>query len=291
MNDKQFVDISTQTSYTQSGLNNTTIALLNPFRYRGYYYNVETNLYYLNSRYYDPQIGRFINADSLTNLDKESFNGLNLFTYCLHNPVNLTDSKGTSWWSDLWDKIKRNWDAIVGTIVSVAMVAGGIALTIFTAGTLANIGATLIGAGVGSFLGGLQSKLNGNSYWGGYLGGFISGGLTGLGAFLGSVGVFVGGALGNFLGTVVTDAINGVKLNDSSYWLNLAADSVLSGLIAIGSFKFGNILSDFNIPGFRDLYASITVWAEFTFSYLFDTSKKLLRDLAKAIRRRFLLAY
>ena len=46
LNDKQFVDISTQTSYTQSGLNNKTIALLNPFRYRGYYYDEETGLYY-----------------------------------------------------------------------------------------------------------------------------------------------------------------------------------------------------------------------------------------------------
>ena len=46
LNDRQFVDISTQTSYTQSGLNNKTIALLNPFRYRSYYYDEETGLYY-----------------------------------------------------------------------------------------------------------------------------------------------------------------------------------------------------------------------------------------------------
>ena len=46
LNDKQFVDISTQTSYTQSGLNNKTIALLNPFRYRSYYYDEEAGLYY-----------------------------------------------------------------------------------------------------------------------------------------------------------------------------------------------------------------------------------------------------
>ena len=40
---------------------NAFIAVKNPFRYRSYYYDFETNLYYLNSRYYDPQIGRFIN--------------------------------------------------------------------------------------------------------------------------------------------------------------------------------------------------------------------------------------
>ena len=89
LNNGQFVDISTQTSYTQSGLNNKTIALLNPFRYRSYYYDVETGLYYLNSRYYDPQIGRFINADDISILSegKDFFNGLNLYDYCGNNLV------------------------------------------------------------------------------------------------------------------------------------------------------------------------------------------------------------
>ena len=61
---------------------------INPFRYRGYYYDAETGLYYLNSRYYDPEIGRFISPDSLKYLDPTYNNGLNLYTYCLINPVN-----------------------------------------------------------------------------------------------------------------------------------------------------------------------------------------------------------
>ena len=55
LNDGIFVDISTVLSYTQNGLNNKVIAQINPFRYRSYYYDSETNLYYLNSRYYDPE--------------------------------------------------------------------------------------------------------------------------------------------------------------------------------------------------------------------------------------------
>ena len=68
------------------------IANVNPIRYRGYYYDTESGLYYLKSRYYDPVTCRFINADSL--LNQESVLGNNLFTYCLNNPVNMADESG-----------------------------------------------------------------------------------------------------------------------------------------------------------------------------------------------------
>ena len=69
------------------------IAQVNPFRYRGYYYDNETGLYYLNSRYYDPETYRFLNADGCVQtgqgiLDK------NMFAYCLNNPIVLCDSTG-----------------------------------------------------------------------------------------------------------------------------------------------------------------------------------------------------
>ena len=57
------------------------IATINPFRYRGYYLDDETGLYYLNARYYDPEISRFISPDSTDYLDTESINGLNLYAY------------------------------------------------------------------------------------------------------------------------------------------------------------------------------------------------------------------
>ena len=71
------------------------IANRNPFRYRSYYYDTETSLYYLESRYYDPETGRFINADSLDYLGEGAeLCNHNLFAYCGNNPVMCSDPTG-----------------------------------------------------------------------------------------------------------------------------------------------------------------------------------------------------
>ena len=94
----------------------TSIANLNPLRYRGYYYDAETGFYYLQSRYYDPAICRFINADGLFT---DGFVGSNLFAYCVNDPVNTVDPTGNF--------------AITAT---VALITFGIALvaTVFAVG-------------------------------------------------------------------------------------------------------------------------------------------------------------
>ena len=70
-----------------------SMANLNPLRYRGYYYDTELEMYYLQSRYYDPQIGRFINADSYASTGQGVL-GCNMFAYCANNPINCIDSSG-----------------------------------------------------------------------------------------------------------------------------------------------------------------------------------------------------
>jgi len=70
------------------------IAEANPFRYRGYYYDSELDLYWLNTRHYDPKIGRFLTQDSLEYLDHENLGGLNLYSYCLNNPLKYVDPNG-----------------------------------------------------------------------------------------------------------------------------------------------------------------------------------------------------
>ena len=69
------------------------IGSINPFRYRGYVYDSETGLYYLKSRYYDPETGRFINADVYCDTMSSIF-GTNMFTYCNNNSVNQVDPEG-----------------------------------------------------------------------------------------------------------------------------------------------------------------------------------------------------
>ena len=73
---------------------NMTIANINPFRYRSYYFDSESGLYYLNARYYDPSWRIFISPDSPEYLDPETPNGLNLNAYCYNDPVNYCDPSG-----------------------------------------------------------------------------------------------------------------------------------------------------------------------------------------------------
>ena len=70
------------------------LAEINPLRYRGYYYDSETGFYYLQSRYYDPENHRFINADCIAKTEYLSIS-TNVFVYCLNSPVYCIDSSGT----------------------------------------------------------------------------------------------------------------------------------------------------------------------------------------------------
>ena len=70
------------------------LADVNPLRYRGYYYDSETGFYYLQSRYYDPELGRFINADSYASTDATGLLSANMFAYCENDPVNGSDPNG-----------------------------------------------------------------------------------------------------------------------------------------------------------------------------------------------------
>ena len=72
----------------------TNIANINPFRYRGYYYDTETSLYYLQTRYYDPEVGRFINADAFASTDISGVLSANMFAYCENRPTIGSDPTG-----------------------------------------------------------------------------------------------------------------------------------------------------------------------------------------------------
>ena len=90
----------------------TFIGHINPLRYRGYYYDRETRLYYLQSRYYDFANCRFINADTFATTDANGFLSANMFAYCENNPVMRTDEDG-----EIWHIVAG---ALIGGVISYA---------------------------------------------------------------------------------------------------------------------------------------------------------------------------
>ena len=82
-----------------SGSLASTLGKNNPFRYRGYIYDEETGFYYLQSRYYNPEVGRFISSDVLLSTGQGVL-GHNAYAYCGNNPASRIDTEG-----DLWDTL------------------------------------------------------------------------------------------------------------------------------------------------------------------------------------------
>ena len=118
----------------------TDIGTLNPLRYRGYYYDTETGFYFLQSRYYDPTVGRFINVDGQLSGVGGDMQGYNLFAYCQNDPVNLSDNTGH------WPR----WATIaVGALVATAAIAATIA-TMGAAAPAAVCTLTSIGMSLGA---------------------------------------------------------------------------------------------------------------------------------------------
>ena len=114
------------------------IGVINPIRYRGYYYDSETGFYYLKSRYYDPAICRFISTDGRIDLNDATTN-LNLFAYCGNDPVNRIDSEG-EFWKELKEIGKSFYEAGVAVVMvatAVAAVGGAITGTIMSGGAAA----------------------------------------------------------------------------------------------------------------------------------------------------------
>lgn len=135
----------------------THIANVNPLRYRGYYYDSETGLYYLQSRYYDPAVKRFINADDSNILLDDQGNILqyNLFAYCFDNPVNMHDEDG--------EAAANIIGAVVGGVAGAALgvlLARKLGLTGWKKWALISA-ATIGGAALGAFLGPYVAKLGG----------------------------------------------------------------------------------------------------------------------------------
>ena len=135
------------------GTENTSagfIGNINPIRYRGYYYDKDLGLYWLKTRFYDPQTGRFISPDSVEYLDQETLGGINLYAYCNNNPVMNVDPNGTF-------------------VLTTLIVLGLVGLGAIAGGTIAGV----VSAKNGSSGWDLAGKIFGGALIGGVVGGLI----------------------------------------------------------------------------------------------------------------------
>lgn len=164
-----------------TGSQATTIGSQNHILYKGYYYDVETGLFMMGHRYYSPELCRFIQPDDIEYLDPSSINGLNLYCYCMNNPIMYFDPSGHMPEWAMW---------VIGGVLLV----GSIALTIATGGAAAGtVLATVHTIATGAMIGGITSAAistiaGGISYengvaswdWSGAAKGFMWGSITGV---------------------------------------------------------------------------------------------------------------
>ena len=118
------------TNYFNGGA--STQASNNPFRYRGYYYDSDLELYCVGTRYYDSVIGRWINPDKYVSTG-QGLTGYNLYAYCGNNPVNRIDPTGEAWWH--W---ALGAAVVAACAIAVIATAGGAAAGIAAVTAVAN---------------------------------------------------------------------------------------------------------------------------------------------------------
>ena len=156
---------------------------LNPLRYRGYYYDAETGFYYLQSRYYDPAICRFINADTFATTDANGVLSANMFAYCENNPVMRTDESGEFFNTVIGAVIGATFGAVSAAIAGTSIWGG--ALSGAVSGAVAGFGVDVAMATVA----------------------------TGpVGIAVAAVATFGGGFIGSIVGDVIEAKSNGQNL-------------------------------------------------------------------------------
>ena len=181
----------------------TTLGADNPFRYRGYYYDTETGLYYLTTRYYDPEVCRFISADVYMSTGQGVLGG-NMWAYCGNNPVNRYEVDG------------KCWNIVIGAVIGA--ITGVVSQVVSDALTTAVSGELTI------------------SNWQTYVGAFVGGAVGG--AILGGTGnVGLANAASGFVTTGVGLALEKATGVSDKSWAEIGVNAIADGAISYGLGK------------------------------------------------------
>ena len=194
----------------------TTLGADNPFRYRGYYYDTETGLYYLTTRYYDPEVCRFISADVYMSTGQGVLGG-NMWAYCGNNPVNRYEVDG------------KFWNIVVGAVLGT--VVGAVTAAINGQNVLVGAAAGLVsGTIAGATLGvGLAVAAGASAAIG-----------TGATAVIAGLGISaVGGFVGGAAGEIINEVGNGQELNKDA----IIREATLGAIFNTVGFGLGSLSS------------------------------------------------
>ena len=215
------------------------IAKLNPIRYRGYYYDSETELYYLGSRYYDPVVKRFVNADGAAFATINPYsNGLtdkNYFAYCDNNPVSRSDDGGTFFNTVI--------GAVVGGLTGAlsAALEGGSKREVFASAASGAVSGAIAGAGVDFAVATVATG--------------------GAAAVVGATAVAaLTGAGGSIAGDITSNAIQRKPIKITSVNIKAAAVSAVANVASFGIGGFtGKALGDkFNkVKGIKAVWKTV----------------------------------
>ncbi|MCD4826725.1 MAG: RHS repeat-associated core domain-containing protein [Acholeplasmataceae bacterium] len=238
------------------------IANINSYTYRGYRYDSETNLYYLNSRYYNPLIGRFINSDGLLG-EQGNIIATNMYAYCGNNPIMHVDPSG------------KSFLAILGTVV--------------------------LGAAIGGYVGAITAAINGDDIGAGFCSGAVAGAIISVGIatavalgpalgmpFAAGTG-FLGGGLGDVVSQGMNKGWNKIELGHSlivggiSAAITLGSFCTMSYIASSTPSLFGNMVNR-TIPIMTRISNSLSLTATTAFlAFTYGATGSLLNSLANLL--------
>ena len=255
-------------------LSSNNFSAYNPIRYRGYYYDAESGLYFLNARYYNPTWRRFISPDDTAYLDPETPNGLNLYAYCNNDPVNFSDPSGCFAWGAILA------GAVIGGIIGAGF---EIANQIKTNGwdsdywDIESIGTALLNGAISGAIGAIDpSSLFKRKVWAyvftfliGASGALIAGALTGTINFNNPSEVVFAiavGGISNVIGKAISDSIlkrqtsKIMNLSRKKKSLTIQQLEVESGNIKAGNGSARNSFKNCDFGYVKELIIKTSFW-------------------------------